>query len=892
MECKPLRSAGQVEVGTQPPVEAVDEVVAGIDTPGFESELGIGRKADADEGVVPGGVDPGPHAFAAVPIPLIEVCAGGILYDVAVYAGRRQLVEIPGAICHTEGVLHPRPVLKEGNAYGIEPDSARDQPFGTQPERQGQGIAVRTVKLQGPECGPFCPEEVVHDVVGPGREPQPEVGQYGLQRIHVETQVQHLPFQRFDAPGQERLQRIERFGREEVQMQISRLYPGACCGRIGPECETERTHPVDWCAVPEGDAVQGDAGVVTFRCGRGFGIEVEYPSDRLGDESQCRQIEPSDAPRCPELLPFAGHFSCNSEREPQGRIPVLDPSRQLLLRQFGLQPDPSEVVPAVRSPGNVQPDPASGLGGPWIETLALRRECQVEPSERIVRQKTPHRETVTTNRRVVSLPRSVEPSLQCDTTLLGIHFRSQRVVPAVRRCRPRPCDSFREVQTPAQCRVGQDLQQERRIAEFAPEACRCRQPLRFERITGLAVQRKGKPFGRGELQPDLSELLQGSRRGEMQAEQPVIQCRGDACGGCELQVAGCHLGLQIGGQRRAGILLQDACPRRQIGLQEGGPCGEFESRERNPLRAHFETALRPDDTDPAPLGKGQLPELQGDVSTSVVERIDGQCHPRKLDLLRIESLRRTVPLNSVGEPVVGHSQLPDPDAPGLCGRCGRALSGRVNGLGRLRRHRLFCSRCRGGGGCDEVGIIPPVDPYACDGNLLAVEPYPALFHPSFGQLYRQLRIRSGPSHPESGMADGERVEIDDPTQRGGCVGPLFGNRLPGVEEDGGTVESDASYGGLFVTQVGPYPFQGKPSCGDPHLESRGRIPIAGRHAFDCEVADDRFPADQRPGLDLQRNPSAIDERVGPVDQPDLLDGKPQWKAQPDISDGEFHAEGL
>ena len=375
MDGKPLLATGQIEVGLDPVVEAVDEVVAGIDGPGLESELRIGPERYADEGVVPCGVDLRAQPFAAAAVALEEVGPGGILYDVAVDAGGGQVVEIPGGVGHPEGVLQPGPVLARRHLHTVEADASRCQPFDLQPERHGQRVALRAAHLQPTECHLLRAQEVVQDVVPSGRELQPEVGQGGSQRIHVEPLGAYLLHQHFDAPGQGRFQRIECLRGPKLQAQIPRLHLGPGLRRVGAEDRTGGANAIDLRTGPDGDTVQGDPGVVASgTVGRGFGIEEKQPADRLGNDAQCRKVEPPDLPGNPGLLPLFAQHSFDSERKVQGRIAIFDPAGEPSLRKPGLHAEPAEVVPAILRPGNLQPELSPGSGRQRIEPFALCAE--------------------------------------------------------------------------------------------------------------------------------------------------------------------------------------------------------------------------------------------------------------------------------------------------------------------------------------------------------------------------------------------------------------------------------------------------------------------------------------------------------------------------------------
>ena len=113
-----------------------------------------------------------------------------------------------------------------------------------------------------------------------------------------------------------------------------------------------------------------------------------------------------------------------------------------------------------------------------------------------------------------------------------------------------------------------------------------------------------------------------------------------------------------------------------------------------------------------------------------------------------------------------------------------------------------------------------------------------------------------------------------------------------MEDDGGAVQRDVPDDSLFVLQVGPQLLDGEQPGRNSQLESRRRIPVAGRQTFDFELPDNRPLADQRPGVDLQGDPSAVDERIAAVEDPDLLGGEPQREAQPEPLYGDLQPEAF
>ena len=397
-----------------------------------------------------------------------------------------------------------------------------------QREGCGQRVGVSAVEFQLSEGGVFRAQEVVQDILLPGREFHPEVGQGGFQRIHVDALGVDLPHQRRKTPGQGGPERIERFRGAERPPQVARLHFGPDRRRVGPEFQTRRPDAVRLHAVADGDAVQRDAGVVTPRSGgRGLGVEEEEPADRLREESQCREVEPSDLSRHADLLLLPAHPAVDSEGDPQRRVAVFDPSREPLLRQIGFHADPSEVAASILRMGNLQPDPAPRRRAERIEPFALCVERQIEPSERVVGQEAVQREAVAAEfGRILLLP-AVEATLQSDTPSAGGQERRQSIGSAVGRGRALQSDAFGQRHPAAQRRVGQDLQQEGRVAEIAPEAGRCRYPLRVERIFRRPVHGQREMPGRGEFETDAGELLQRAVGCKMQPQRPVVQRCGE-----------------------------------------------------------------------------------------------------------------------------------------------------------------------------------------------------------------------------------------------------------------------------------------------------------------------------------------------------------------------------
>ena len=154
-----------------PAVEAVDEVVAGIDGPGLESELRIGPERSRTRESF--------HAASICERNLRGRCgrAGrgwpGRYSVRCCRRGRRRPGgrDSPGRWPPGGRALQPGAVLAHRHLPTLSRRMPpRCQPFDLQPERHGQRV-VRAAHLQPAECHLLRAQEVVQDVVPSGREP-------------------------------------------------------------------------------------------------------------------------------------------------------------------------------------------------------------------------------------------------------------------------------------------------------------------------------------------------------------------------------------------------------------------------------------------------------------------------------------------------------------------------------------------------------------------------------------------------------------------------------------------------------------------------------------------------------------------------------------------------
>ena len=254
---EPLGVVGQVEVGFQPFVEAVDEVVAGIDLPGFEAEERVaGRDARADQAVGPRHVEPEAEPFAARTVLLPEVHRAGVAHQTAVQGGLRHMVEIAGGVRRAEVVGQPFRLLRDAELHGVQHDASRGEPFDAHPERDGLRTVVAAPDFQRFERGFPGFQQVVQDIVPSGCDLQVEVRKHGLQLLHIDLLEADLARQRVGAPGQGRDQRVQRTARREPQRQVAgrRLDPRR--GRVGREREAGGADAVGAVAASDHDAVQ------------------------------------------------------------------------------------------------------------------------------------------------------------------------------------------------------------------------------------------------------------------------------------------------------------------------------------------------------------------------------------------------------------------------------------------------------------------------------------------------------------------------------------------------------------------------------------------------------------------------------------------------------------
>ena len=171
--------------------------------------------------------------------------------------------------------------------------------------------------FQRVERGFPASQQVVQDVVPPGRGLQVEVGKHGLQLLYIDALEAYLPCQCVGAPGQGRYQRIQRTAGGEPQRQVAGRYLGAGRGRVGCERDARGTDAVGAVAIPDFDAVQSDAGDIAAPTGgRGRGVEQERSADPLRGESHLREVEIGDFARDTHLLLLLGQHAGEQQRQP------------------------------------------------------------------------------------------------------------------------------------------------------------------------------------------------------------------------------------------------------------------------------------------------------------------------------------------------------------------------------------------------------------------------------------------------------------------------------------------------------------------------------------------------------------------------------------------------
>ena len=149
VERKALGAVGHVEVRIHALVEAVDEVVAGVDLPRLEAEQRVaGRDARANQAVGPCHVESEAESFAARPVFLPEVQLSRVARETAVHGGLSHMVEVAGGVRHAEVIGQLSGLLRDAELHGVEYDAARGESFDAHPERDGLRIVVAAPDFQ------------------------------------------------------------------------------------------------------------------------------------------------------------------------------------------------------------------------------------------------------------------------------------------------------------------------------------------------------------------------------------------------------------------------------------------------------------------------------------------------------------------------------------------------------------------------------------------------------------------------------------------------------------------------------------------------------------------------------------------------------------------------
>ena len=251
---------------------------------------------------------------------------------------------------------------------------------------------------------------------------------------------------------------------------------------------------------------------------------------------------------------------------------------------------------------------------------------------------------------------------------------------------------------------------------------------------------------------------------------------------------------------------------------------------------------------------------------------------REFDPCRIQPLGRLVSRRAVCQLIVVQLYAADPYGPGR--RCRFARRKVIIRRGLLCGRRVRC----------QPGVASTVELDVRHLDLLASQPDAAAIHTPFGQSDGQLRAVA--LHGKAGLADREPIHRDFPPERSRRVG-LF-DLFAGARSEPyrGAVQRNPSDRGPLLAQGCPGLFHPE-TCGrDPHVETRRGVAVTGLQPFDGQIAQHGLAADQRPGIHIQRQPAAVDQRVTPVDEPHISHRKPQRKAEPQTPHREFHAKCL
>ena len=823
-----------------------------------------------------------------------EIDPAAVRHKVTRKCGARRLLQSARGVVQQHAISQLPPLLSESNPRRIEPQPARREVCHPGPHEQRQRIPMHGLHTQRVERSPAHLQQIVHDVVAPGRQVQPEGRKRSPQPLHVEVLGAQLPQQRVGSDSEGRRERIERPGRREGEREITRAKRGPRRQAVRGEARSGRADAVRAAVAADFDAVQPDPGRKAPPGGRGLGIERQRAAERLGHHPEGRQIDLRHAAREGKALRLRRQFSLYLQRKPQRLVVVEQAPREAVLRQIGFEFEPAQIASLPDHAADLRPQGCRGPRRKRIEPLAAGREKQVEHAERVGREEGPEREAVAAQQGVVTLRPAVVASVEKQPPLPG---RQRRRAIVSRTVSPDPAlqpDPAGDCHAAAQRRVGQQRQQRIQVVEITPEAEVGRQTPGIGQVTHRTVRLYRSQPGRRDAQRQPPDVAQRTVRGQVHTHVAPLEHGKRQPGTQQQRIPGRDTGREVGGDSRRRVRLQRPRPGRQIGLQRGVCRAQVEVRECDAGRIHAEAAVQLLHVHAAPLGKAHPPDQQGDLRAPVADRVDFQVKPRQGNALRVEARRGSVAQRSVFDAVVRQHDTSDQHAPRLRRRRGgfrfcaalRRIVPRAPGR-RMRRDRL---RGVGRRGSCPVGIFAPFEQQAADRHVAVAQPDHAPLDHTARQAHRQFRNRRRRPHAEGGVGHDKLPDRDRPGRRRRAVRPFRGISGPQVERDVGTGERHRPE----VDPLRPKPdtalLEREPPRRKAQLHPAERISIAGREVAQLEAVDNHLLPQQGPQRGIEREAPAAQQRIRPVVQKGSLNGQAQRERQPQPFDRQLHVE--